>query len=61
MTAVFRVLFSVLACAMLVACGADGEPVQPQFVGGVSVGSSGVHTYGGVGASKGPFSVFLGF
>ncbi len=44
----------------LASCGADGEPIRPNFSGGVAVGSSGVHTYGGVYVSQGPFSVFLG-
>lgn len=51
----------LLTALFLTGCGADGEPVQPTMNVGVGVGSSGVHTYGGVGLNQGPFSVFVGF
>ena len=44
----------------LVACGVDGEPVQPTLNAGVSLGSGGVNTNVSVGAQKGPFSVNWG-
>ena len=50
-----------LALVVLAGCGADGEPVQPQAAVNIGVGSSGVHTSVGVGARKGPVSVFVGF
>ncbi len=54
-------ILSLMAAAMLSACGVDGEPVQPSLNAGVSVGSSGVHARGGVGLNKGPFGLYLGF
>lgn len=41
----------------LAACGADGEPVQPNANVGISVGSGGVNTNVGVSVRKGPFTV----
>jgi hypothetical protein len=52
----------VIGLAMLVAaCGADGEPIQPVASLGLAVGSNGVHASAGIGATKGPVSVFVGF
>ncbi|MFC3613072.1 hypothetical protein ACFORG_04805 [Lutimaribacter marinistellae] len=56
-----RLLIVIAFATVLAGCGADGEPVQPTFSGGVGVGSSGVHGYGGVGLNKGPLNVWLGF
>ncbi|WP_193747593.1 hypothetical protein [Leisingera sp. ANG-M7] len=56
-----NMIFALLGLAVLSACGADGEPVQPTLNAGVGVGSGGVHVGGGVGLHKGPLSVFLGF
>lgn len=51
-----------LAAAVLLAgCGVDGEPVQPSMNVGIGVGTGGVNTYGAVGLSQGPLSIFLGF
>lgn len=50
-----------LAFLFLAACGADGEPVQPQASLAVGVGSGGVHVGGAVGARRGPVSIFVGF
>jgi hypothetical protein len=49
-------------CALmaLVACGVDGEPVQPTLNAGVSLGSGGVSTNVSVGARKGPLSINWG-
>jgi hypothetical protein len=44
----------------LVACGVDGEPVQPTLNAGVSLGSGGVSTNVSVGARKGPLSINWG-
>ncbi|KMK65910.1 hypothetical protein [Puniceibacterium sp. IMCC21224] len=52
---------AILALLTLAACGADGEPVQPQYSGNVTVGSGGVRVGGGVGVRQGPFSVGVGF
>ena len=48
------ILLSLLALA---ACGADGEPVQPNAGIGIGFGSGGVHVGGTVGVSRGPLSV----
>lgn len=47
--------------ALVAACGADGEPVQPSATLNVGVGSGGVHAGGTIGASRGPVSIFVGF
>ena len=44
----------------LVACGADGEPVQPSANISIGVGSGGVHAGGSIGVSRGPLSVGVG-
>ena len=54
-----RFLFA--ATILLAGCGVDGEPVQPSMNVGIGVGSSGTHTYGGLGLNQGPLSIFLGF
>lgn len=46
---------------VLAGCGADGEPVQPSATAGVTVSNDGVRVGGGVGLSKGPLSIVLGF
>ena len=51
-------MFGVLA--ILAACGADGEPVQPTANVGVSVSTSGVHAGASVGVRKGPLAISLG-
>ena len=56
-----RILAALALAATLAGCGADGEPVQPTLDATVGVGSSGVHTYGGVGLNKGPLNLWLGF
>ena len=53
--------FALLALTALAACGADGEPIQPSLNANVGVSGSGVHVGGGVGLSKGPFGLSLGF
>lgn len=47
--------------ALLGACGADGEPVQPSLNAGVGISQSGISTFGSVGLSQGPVSLFVGF
>jgi len=54
-------ILTLMAVAIVSACGVDGEPVQPSLNAGVSVSNSGVHTRGGVGLNKGPFGLYLGF
>jgi len=56
-----RLALIALLGALLSACGADGEPVQPTLNAGVSIGTGGVHVGGGVGVNSGPISIFLGF
>ena len=57
-TSVVVLLFGTL---LLTACGADGEPVQPNLNAGVNVSSSGVDVNGGVGLSNGWLNLNLGF
>ncbi|MEL6452557.1 MAG: hypothetical protein AAFQ19_14970 [Pseudomonadota bacterium] len=51
---------TVLALLALAACGADGEPVQPNAGLSIGIGSGGVHVGGTVGVTKGPLSVGVG-
>ena len=55
------VMMALCCIALLSACGADGEPVQPELVANVGVSNSGVNVYGGVGVSQGPVNIFVGF
>lgn len=52
---------TVLAMALigLTACGADDPPFRPTANAGVSVGTNGVNTNVGIGASNGTFNVGL--
>ncbi|MBE1285786.1 MAG: hypothetical protein GJ676_20910 [Rhodobacteraceae bacterium] len=52
---------SVLGLFVLAGCGADGEPVRPSVNTGIGISGDGVDVYGGVGLSKGPFNIHLGF
>ncbi|UWR21713.1 hypothetical protein [Sulfitobacter sp. S190] len=54
-------LIYAVSLAGLAACGVDGEPVQPS--GGVTVvlTNSGSHIGGGVGLSRGPVTLGVGF
>jgi hypothetical protein len=52
---------ALLRAAVLTACGADGEPVQPTLNANVGVSNSGVHAGGAVGLHKGPVSLLVGF
>lgn len=55
-------MIAVLAAGLAVAgCGADGEPIQPAVSANVGVGSSGAYVGGGVGVSRGPLGIYLGF
>ena len=49
--------FAILSLFALVACGADGEPVQPDAAIGIGIGSDGVHAGGTIGVSRGPLRV----
>ncbi len=49
----------ILALGTLSACGADGPPLQPNANVGLSVGSNGVNTTAGIGASNGTVSLGL--
>lgn len=53
-------ILSVLALLGLVACGADGEPVQPSANLNIGIGPGGVHTGASVGVSKGPLRLGVG-
>ena len=50
-------ILAVLSLLALVACGADGEPVQPDATIGIGIGSDGVHAGGTIGVSRGPLRV----
>ena len=53
-------LFTVIACAALAGCGADGEPIQPSMNANIGVGTNGVSATTGVSVRKGPISVDWG-
>ena len=57
---ILRVVLLISIGAVLVGCGADGEPIQPTISASVGVGTSGA--YGGVGVSvrHSGSSIFLG-
>ncbi|OAN80028.1 hypothetical protein A8B82_07290 [Sulfitobacter sp. EhC04] len=55
-----RILLALFSAGALVACGADGEPVQPQVNSTVTLSSSGVHAGTNLGLRQGPFAVSLG-
>ena len=46
-----------IALLSLAACGADGEPVEPDATIGIGIGSDGVHAGGTIGISRGPLRV----
>lgn len=56
-----RFAVSAALLALLAACGADGEPVQPTLNAGLTLSNSGVHANGGIGLHQGPVSLFFGF
>tara|TARA_R110002072_G_scaffold79545_4_gene183421 strand:+ start:252 stop:428 length:177 start_codon:yes stop_codon:yes gene_type:complete len=49
----------IVALTVLSACGADAPPMTPTASAGFSVGTSGVSTTAGIGATNGTFSVGL--
>ena len=49
----------IIALGALAACGADAPPLQPNANVGLSVGSNGVNTTAGIGASNGTVSMGL--
>jgi len=51
---------TVIALLGLVACGVDGEPLQPSANLNVGVGTDGIYTGGTIGLSQGPISVGVG-
>ncbi|WP_299689030.1 hypothetical protein [uncultured Tateyamaria sp.] len=48
---------ALLSFLALAACGADGEPVQPDASIGIGIGSGGVHAGGTIGVSSGPLRI----
>ena len=52
---------AVLSLLALAACGADGEPVQPDASIGIGINSGGIHAGGTVGVSRGPLRVGVSF
>jgi len=55
-----RVTALIASLAVLAACGADGEPVQPTLNAGISITPNGVTPNIGVGLRQGPFSILFG-
>lgn len=53
-----QVAFMVVL-ALFAGCGADAPPLEPNANVGLSVGSNGVNTTAGIGASNGTFSIGL--
>ena len=51
------IVLSLGVAALLAACGADGEPIQPTANVGIGVSSSGVSAGAGVGVTAGPVSL----
>lgn len=49
-----------LACAFLLGCGADGEPIQPTANLNVGVGANGITPSLRVGARSGPVAISIG-
>ncbi len=49
----------IMTLGALAACGADAPPMQPNANVGLSVGSGGVNTTAGIGASNGTVSLGL--
>ena len=54
-------VLTLLALVGLAACGADGEPVQPDASVGIGVISGGIHVGGTVGVTRGPLRVGASF
>lgn len=54
-----RIALALCTCALLVACGADGEPFRPTANAGVSLGTGGISTNASLGATNGTFSMGL--
>ncbi len=54
-----RSIFVLLALTFVAACGADDPPLRPTADAGISIGTDGVSTNVGVGATNGTFSVGL--
>ena len=52
-----KAAFALIALVVLAACGADDPPLRPTANAGVSIGTGGVSTSVGVGATNGTFSV----
>lgn len=62
------ILVAVLTALAVSGCGADGEPeaptmnqIEPRVNLGLGVGTSGVHSWGGLGLSTGPVTIGVGF
>ena len=53
-------VLAALGLLALVACGADGEPIQPSVGTNVGIGSNGVSASTGVTVRQGPFSMGWG-
>lgn len=50
---------ALLACLALAACGADGEPTQPDASIAIGITPDGVSAGGSIGISRGPLRVGL--
>lgn len=54
-----RTFLAICTLIAVAACGANDAPLRPTGNVGVSVGTSGVNTTAGIGATNGTFSVGL--
>jgi len=54
-----KIILTLCALTVLAACGADDPPMRPTANAGVSIGTGGVSTNVGIGATNGTFSVGL--
>jgi hypothetical protein len=55
-----RIILALLGISALVACGADGEPVQPSANSTVTLSSSGMQADTSLGLRQGSFGMSLG-
>jgi len=55
-----RILMTLMAVAMISACGVDGDPVKPDVNAGVTITPNGVVPTAGIKIGQGPFSIRLG-
>ena len=52
-----RHAFAVIFCLALAACGADGEPIQPEAAVDIGITPNGVGAHATIGVSRGPLRI----